>query len=85
MFTAIIAVAIQPECNFVSSIVSTSQMTELLKGQKTKVFQNCPIPQREVKKNNFCYEFCYITLPHMFMIHCRFKFPVLVVVKVDCS
>ena len=36
---------------FVSSgPVLVAQMTEVMKGQKTKVFQNYPVPQREVCK-----------------------------------
>ena len=38
-------------------------MTEIIKGQKTKVFQNYPVPQREVCKISIYSEFvndCYI-------------------------
>ena len=41
---------IQP-CLFVASgAVLIAQMTEIIKGQKTKVFQSYPVPQREVCK-----------------------------------
>ena len=35
-------------CN---NLVLIAQMTQLKKGQKSKVFQSCPVPQKEVHIN----------------------------------
>ena len=40
-------------------------MTELIKGQTTKVFQNYPVPQREVCKISIDFEFMNSWLLHV--------------------